>query len=127
MMTTLPRSEFDLADEEPLLAVACPWCHAAIAVSAALAGQAAGCPICAGCFLVPVPPPPEPPRPRGDLEFDEPASKTIEAGGSVIELRRLTPKEQAARRARRNLLMLLSGMAILTTIVLALGRKRPNR
>jgi hypothetical protein len=127
MMTTLPMSTFDLADDDPLLAVACPWCHGAIAVSAALAGQAAGCPICAGGFLVPAPPPPEPPRPRGELEFDEPAAKTIEAGSGVIELRRLTPKEQAARRARRNLLMLLSGMTILTAIVLALGRKRPKR
>lgn len=126
-MTTLPISTFDLADEAPLLAVACPWCHGAIAVPAALAGQAAGCPICAGGFRVPLPPPPDPPRPRGDLEFDEPAAKTIEAGGGVIELRRLTAKEQAARRARRNLFMLLSGMAILTAIVLALGRKRPKR
>lgn len=126
-MTTLPTSTFDPADEKPLLAVACPWCRGAIAVSAELAGQAAGCPICARGFLVPLPPPPEPPRPRGELEFDEPAAKTIEAGDGVIELRRLTPKEQAARRARRNLLMLLSGMAILTAIVLALGRKRPKR
>jgi hypothetical protein len=127
MMTTLPMSTFDPANEEPLLAVACPWCRGALAVSAALAGQAAGCPICTGGFLVPLPPPPEPPRPRGELEFAEPASKTIEASGGVIELRRLTAKEQAARRARRNLLMLFSGIGILTAIVLVLGRKRPKR
>lgn len=120
-MPTLPIP----TDEEPLLAVSCPWCHGAIAVSAAIAGQAAGCPVCARGFLVPPPPSPEPPR--GELDFDEPASKTIEVSGGVIALRRLTAKEQAARRTRRNLLMLLSGMAILITIVLVLGRKRPKR
>jgi len=125
-MNTLPPSTFEPA-EEPLLAVACPWCHEAIAVSAALVGQAAGCPICAGGFLVPWPMAPELPEPRKELEFDEPPPKTIEVDGGVIELRRLAPKEQAARRARRNMLMLLSGMAILITIVLTLGRKRRKR
>ena len=112
-----------LVDEEPLLAVACPACHGAIAAPVWLAGQAAGCPICGGGFLVPLPPPPEPPRPRGQLEFVEPANKTIETEGGVIALRRLTPEEQAARRTRRNVVMLLSGVAILMTIVVALGRK----
>lgn len=72
---------------------------------------------------MPLPPPPEPPRPRGQLEFVEPANKTIETEGGVIALRRLTPEEQAARRTRRNVVMLLSGVAILMTIVVALGRK----
>ena len=123
-MTLLPPSDFDPAGEEPLLAVACPSCHGVVAAPAALAGRAARCPICAGGFLVPLPPPPEPPRPRGELDFDEPANTTIEADGSLIELRRLTPEERAARRARRNLLMLLLGVGILMTIVLTLGRRR---
>jgi hypothetical protein len=126
-MNTLPPSTFEPADEEPLLAVACPWCHGAIAVSAALAGQAAGCPICAGGFIVPLPPPPDFSRPRDELEFDEPPQTMIEADGGLIELRRLAPKERAARRARRNVLMLVSGMAILITIVLTLGRKRRKK
>jgi hypothetical protein len=124
MMTVLPPSAFDPAGEEPLLAVACPSCHGAIAAPAWLAGRAAQCPICAGGFLVPLPPPPEPPKPRGELEFDDPANKTIMGDEGVIELRRLTPEEQAARRARRNVLMLLSGVVILMTIAIALGRKR---
>lgn len=126
-MNTLPPSAFEPADEEPLLAVACPRCHEAIAVSAMLAGQAAGCPMCEGGFIVPPPPASEWPRERDELAFDEPPRKTIEADGGVIELRRLTPKEQAARRSRRNMLMLLSGMAILVTIVLALGPKRRKK
>jgi hypothetical protein len=123
-MILLPPSAFDPAGEEPLLAVTCPTCHGAIAVPTALAGSAAQCPICRGGFRVPLPPPPEPPPPRGELDFDEPAGKMIKAGGGVIELRRLTPEERSARRARRNLLMLLLGVGILMTIVLALGRDR---
>jgi hypothetical protein len=76
---------------------------------------------------VPLPPPLEFPRPRDELEFDEPPQTTIEADGGLIELRRLAPKELAARRARRNVLMLVSGMAILITIVLTLGRKRRKK
>jgi len=122
-LTALPPSALNPAGEESLLAVACPACHGAIAAPAWLAGQAAQCPICRGGFLVPLPPPPKPTRPRGELEFNEPPKKTIEAERGVIELRRLTPEEQAARRTRRNVFMLLSGVSILMTIVLALGRK----
>lgn len=142
---------------EPLLAVACPSCHGALAVAAGLAGGAARCPLCAGGFLVPLPEPvpaavplpvPEPGempvdpaaesapvsaqppaaalQPRGEWEFQEPV-KTIGSGDAVIELHRLTPREKAARRARRNLIMLLLGVSILMAIVLIFGTKRDQR
>lgn len=138
---------------EPLLAVACPSCHGALAVAAGLAGGAARCPLCTGGFLVPRPEPVpaamptarempvEPaagfapfsaqpsaaaPQPRGEWEFQEPV-KTIGSGDAVIELHRLTPREKAARRARRNLIMLLLGVSILMAIVLIFGTKRDKR
>ena len=40
---------------DPLLAVACPTCCGAIAVSADLQGKSAECPLCGGGFRVPLP------------------------------------------------------------------------
>ena len=40
---------------DPLLAVACPTCFGAIAVSADLRGESAECPLCGGGFRVPLP------------------------------------------------------------------------
>lgn len=133
---------------EPLLAVACPSCHGALAVAAELAGAAARCPLCAGGFLVPLPelppaaampvdssaayaPVPEQPaiapsQPRGEWEFQEPV-KTIGTGDATIELHRLTPREKSARRARRNLIMLVLGVSILMAIVLIFGTKPDKR
>jgi hypothetical protein len=148
----------------PLLAVACPACHGALAVTADLAGHAARCPLCASGFFVPlraplpdaapisaaavvpgdpagfpspsgsssdspVPfePAPEAPQPRSELEFTDPV-KMVASGGTLIELHRLTPREKSARRARRNLVMLVLGVSILMAIVLIFGtkpRKRP--
>jgi hypothetical protein len=119
-----------VAGVEPLLAVACPSCHGALAVTTVLAGEAAQCPLCANGFLVPVPLPPvaapleQPPQPRGELEFAEPVPTTIAGAEGVIELRRLTPEEKAARRSRRNAIMLLTGVSILMMIVLLLGTKK---
>jgi len=127
---------------ESLLAVACPSCHAALAVASDLVGAAARCPLCAKGFRVPTPDaqPPLPAAPRTGLDavvpdlapapqpadrgmqFAEPV-KTIATADGVIELRRLTPEERAARRARRNLIMLLAGVGILIAIVLILGTK----
>lgn len=68
-----------------------------------------------------VPPPtPDAGVPR-ELAFHEPV-KTIRSGGAEIELRRLTPEERRARRARRNLLMLVIGAAILVALVVTLGK-----
>lgn len=99
-------------------------------MTTALAGGAAQCPLCAGGFLVPVPLSPvaapleQPPQPRSELEFAEPVPATIAGAEGVIELRRLKPEEKAARRSRRNAIMLLTGVSILMTIVLLLGTKK---
>jgi hypothetical protein len=61
-------------------------------------------------------------EPRGELEFPEPI-KCIDNGAQIIRLRRLTPEEKASRRARRNFIMLLVGLAILVALVLILGTK----
>jgi hypothetical protein len=137
MTLVLPPSSFqpEPSADEPLLAVGCPSCHGALSVAAALAGAAARCPLCFTTFLVPLPawqPPaeesyePVAPGPRGELEFQEPVT-TLTSGDELIELRRLTPEEKAARRARRNLIMLLTGVSILMTIVFFLGTKRPKK
>jgi hypothetical protein len=147
----------------PLLAVACPACHGALAVTADLAGHAARCPLCASGFFVPlraplpdaapisaaavVPgdpagsaspggsfgdlpvalqSPPAAPQPRSELEFSEPV-KMVASGGTLIELHRLTPREKSARRARRNLIMLVLGVSILMAIVLIFGTKPGKR
>jgi hypothetical protein len=154
MTLQLPPSTFA---PEPLLAIACPWCHAALAVTADLCGHPSRCPLCAGCFLAPRPPvePAEPPpatpsadpdspqwptltadsavaeaasasRPRGELEFVEPV-KTVGSGANTIQLHRLTPEEKAARRARRNLVLLVAGVSLLMAVVLIFGTKRPKR
>ena len=56
--------------------------------------------------------------------FAEPVPTTIAGAEGVIELRRLTPEEKAARRFRRNAIMLLTGVSILMMIVLLLGTKK---
>lgn len=128
-----------------LLAVACPTCHAALCVGADLIGLAAGCPQCGKGFRVPEPrqQAAEPPPPRSgldaavpdlpqaatappvnpEMQFAEPVRELVTEDG-VIQLRRLTPEEKAARRARRNLVMLLSGITILMAIVFIFGRKK---
>jgi hypothetical protein len=115
-----------LSPPPDLLAVACPGCHAALAVSSPLFGQAAACPVCGAGFLAPMPPAaPAFGRP------DEPAEpRTIGHGSERIELRRLTPEEKAARRARRNLITLGLGTLFLFAIVLVAtrsGKKKPKK
>ena len=132
MTLLLPPTSFEPQPPagDPLMAVACPSCHGAIAVAAALAGNAVRCPLCSRGLLVPpawqppaVPPVAASPEPPGELAFREPVM-TVTSGDRVIELRRLTPEEKAARRARRNLIMLLTGVSILLAIVVVLGTKR---
>jgi len=53
------------------------------------------------------------------IAFREPV-KTILHGDQVLELRRLTPEERRLRRARRNLLILVIGAALLVALVTAL-------
>lgn len=64
--------------------------------------------------------------PVAELQFQEPV-RTVVSGDQVITLRRLTPEEKAARRTRRNLIMMLGGVSILMAIVLLFGTKRSKR
>ena len=121
-----------LSPPPELLAVACPGCHAALAVASPLFGQAAACPVCGAGFLAPVPPAaPTPPAAPVFGRPDEPvAPKTIGYGSERIALRRLTPEEKAARRARRNLITLGLGTLFLFAIVLVAtrsGKKKPKK
>jgi hypothetical protein len=140
---TFPPTAFH---PEPLLALACPTCFGAMAVGTDLLGQAAECPLCGCGFRVPltgiadtasqpaVAPsaassatePPARAAPVKELQFQEPV-RTVGSGDQVIALRRLTPEEKAVRRARRNLIMMLTGVSILMAIVFSLGTKRPKR
>ena len=54
--------------------------------------------------------------PADDLVFKEPV-RTVQIGGESIEIRRLSPEERQARRMRRNLVMIVVGVAILLAIV----------
>jgi len=65
-------------------------------------------------------------RPAGELQFQEPV-RTVVSGDQVITLRRLTPEQKAARRARRNAVMMIAGVSILMAIVLLFGTKRSKR
>ena len=60
------------------------------------------------------------------LQFQEPV-RTVGSGDQMITLRRLTPEERAVRRARRNMIMMLTGVSILMAIVLVFGTKRSKR
>lgn len=120
-MTTLapPRSAAEASAGDPLLAVACPLCHAALAAPRAAAGGPARCPVCQGAFLVPLPT--QRPQSARDRRADD-AADDHEAGPI-----RTAREEKALRRARRNLLMLFSGVLILLAIVLLFGTRRPKK
>jgi hypothetical protein len=71
----------------PLLAVACPACHGALAVTADLAGHAARCPLCASGFFVPLraPPPEAAPLPAAAAVPVDPVGSSA-ADGSFGDL-----------------------------------------
>jgi hypothetical protein len=69
------------------------------------------------------PPADERAPPTTNLAFRDPV-KTIHSGNTTIEIRRLTPEEKRSRQARRNLLMLLVGAALLVALVVVLGASR---
>lgn len=60
--------------------------------------------------------------PADAMVFREPV-KTIRSGGTVIEIRRLSPEELRGRRARRNLIILVLGAAILVALVVVLAKR----
>jgi len=138
---------------EPLATVACPACLSAVVVSADLFGRAAECPVCGSGFRVPLPgvfeasqeqtqrpvlEPEQEPEPEPELssnsELKVPIElrlneqvRTVGSGDNVIELRRLTPEEKAARRTRRSVIMMCAGVSLLMAIVLLLGTKPSKR
>jgi hypothetical protein len=67
------------------------------------------------------------PADAASYRFREAAPVVIGSGADAIELRRLTPEEKQARRIRRNLIMLLSGSAVLIVIALIFGRSSGKR
>lgn len=120
-MTTLtpPPAATRTAEGDPLLAVACPACHAALAAARAAAGTTARCPVCRVAFLLPTPAPHEP------SARDRMIDGATAADGA--DPRRRDREEKARRRARRNLLMLFTGGTILLAIVLLFGTRRPKK
>ncbi len=120
-MTTLapPRPDSGASGSDPLLAIVCPACNAALAAPGTAAGTAARCPVCGGAFLVPLPA--QRARAARDRRADDAAGD--HDAGSV----RSDRDEKAIRRTRRNLLMLFSGVAILLAIVLLFGSRRPKK
>ena len=131
MTMQLPPTSFDPggSDGESLLAVACPACHAAVAVTQDLVGGPARCPLCTSGFLVPTPPRATPtPAASAPRLREEPAaiaaekSKLVKA--SLDESRRTAREERAVRRARRNMVMLVAGVCLLLAFVLIFGTNR---
>lgn len=143
-----------VSDLPASMVVECPGCRGAVATRSDIPFRAARCPLCGGEFLIPRPRgdeaaavpvtvPSTPlrspedlgsdaspsfslPKPRGDLEFAEPA-KTIETAEGPKILRRLSPEEKQARRARRNMIMLAGGATLLFVIVYLLRGEPPRR
>jgi hypothetical protein len=154
MMSAIPsQPPFGAATQDPsLLAVACPSCHAALAVETDACGWAAACPLCQTRFAVPL-------RPLGRSSATTSAtlSPTLHekplhdgadqgtireatslqtvavpqppdghgtpASDAVDERRRATARRKSSRRSRRNAIMLFGGLAILLMIAILLGRK----
>ncbi len=120
-MTALapPQPDSEASGSDPLLAIACPICHAALAAPRTAAGTAARCPVCQAAFLVPQPP--QRAQAARDRRADDAADDRD--AGPVRSAR----EEKAIRRTRRNLLMLFSGVSILLAIVLLFGSRRPKK
>lgn len=60
---------------------------------------------------------------RTEMAFREPL-RTVQIGGEVIEIRRLSPEERRRRRFRRTLLTIAVGISILLAIVVLFGTRR---
>ena len=119
-MTGIRRPQrTDASTSDPLVAVACPDCHAALAAPWEAAGTSGRCPLCRAPFLLPIPAPGEPAAP--DRAADD------ADGSREADPVRLSREEKARRRARRNVVMLVSGVVILLTIVLLFSTRRPRK
>jgi hypothetical protein len=113
-MTALASIEPVPAD--PVMAVACPGCHAALSAERSAAGTLARCPLCQAAFALPAPR-----QRRSQADVSQPAGERDDD-----PLRRLR-EERSIRRGRRNLVMLVSGVVILLAIVLLFGTRRPKK
>ena len=110
------RSSRQSSPDEPLIAVACPACHAALAADRSAAGAPGRCPLCRAAFTLPVPL-----QRRSAPDASAPSEQRNDD-----PLRRLR-EERSHRRARRNIVMLVSGVVILLAIVLLFGTRRPRK
>ncbi len=57
------------------------------------------------------------PEGAGHYTVRDPVKTIRGASGEVVQLRSLTPEEKAARRFRRNLIMMAFGIVVLTIVV----------
>jgi hypothetical protein len=114
-MTTLSPPPSPSPHAEPLFALACPGCHAALAADRESAGTPGRCPLCHAAFTLPVPP--------TKVAHEEPAPADRPDDDPQRRLR----EERSTRRARRNIVMLVSGVVILLAIVLLFGTRRPKK
>jgi hypothetical protein len=80
----------------------------------------------AAAFEPPLAEPPAAEPPLAELAFKEPV-RTVQIGGEVVEIRRLSPEERRSRRFRRNLLMIVIGISILMAIAILFGTKSAGR
>lgn len=119
-MTSLapPPTAAEPAPDEPLMAVACPGCHGALAAARIAAGGTARCPLCHAAFRLPASP-----RTRKPIEPQAAAASEPHHDGPLRQLR----EARSRRRSRRNVVMLVSGVVILLAIVLLFGTRRPKK
>ena len=118
--TVAPASTASAPGEQ----LGCPHCGGAFQVTADMAGQQMGCPHCGGVVTIPGPTAPgSPVVPEGALlafRVQETPKKII-LGDRVVEVRRLTAEEKAARRLfKRTILICICG-AILVGAMLYLS------
>lgn len=88
-----------------LFVIACPACRGELSASASCAGRTACCPLCTATFVLP------------DQRLEADDRNRHGAVAATVEPRRGTEDLQRSRRARRNLVFLLAGAAVLVGIV----------
>lgn len=88
-----------------LFVIACPACRGELSALASCAGRTACCPLCTATFVLP------------DQRLEEDDRDRHGAVAAAVEPRRGTEDLRRRRRARRNLVFLLAGAAVLVGIV----------
>jgi uncharacterized protein YbaR (Trm112 family) len=90
---------------DALFVIACPACRGELSALASCAGRTACCPLCTATFVLPA------------QRLDEEGQERRGAVAAAVEPRRGTEEVRRSRRARRNLVFLLAGAAVLVGIV----------